>query len=115
MPNLDPEALYLNLLIYCRNEDLPDPEEFTIRLDILKTTGKCGIRRSTVKWFSTTCLRVSCTETKTQPPPFCQLLCIQYGSSRRAGPPGGVFDQEIPGGRTSDKERSLEGSPSRST
>jgi len=36
MPNLDPEALYLNLLIYCRNEDLPDPEEFPIRLDILK-------------------------------------------------------------------------------
>lgn len=35
-PDLDPEKLYYNLLIYCRNEGLPDPDEYGLRLDLLK-------------------------------------------------------------------------------
>jgi len=39
-PNLDPEKLYMNLLIYCRNEELPDPDEYPLRLELLKNKRK---------------------------------------------------------------------------
>lgn len=35
-PNLDPEKLYLDLLIYCQREGLPCPDEYELRLNLLK-------------------------------------------------------------------------------
>lgn len=36
-PHLEPETLYQNMLIFCRSQGLPDPDEYFLRLELLST------------------------------------------------------------------------------
>jgi hypothetical protein len=37
IPNLNPEKLYQNLLIYCQRQGLPNPDEYFLRVELLST------------------------------------------------------------------------------